>query len=160
MRLLIELSESYQKRPIRFLELWEINDWKIKMYGISYKNDLPSHDLISKAKEIAQQSLPVPAITENRYGAGFVGVHDGKDANFIFVDWWSNENELQHHVYISTKEEPNMFKEYTNTSLIACCWDLKLMSFERDSWVGTVLNHPSGQPSVEEYLQKQLNVDI
>nr|WP_026681738.1 hypothetical protein [Priestia megaterium] len=82
---MIELSESYQKRPIRFLELWEINDWKIKMYGISYKNDLPSHDLISKAKEIAQQSLPVPAITENRYGAGFVGVHDGKDANFIYL---------------------------------------------------------------------------
>jgi len=32
--------------------------------------------------------------TVNNYRVGFVGVHDGRDAAFVFVDFWGNENEL------------------------------------------------------------------
>lgn len=157
---MIQLRETYKKRPIRFLELWQNDGWTMKIYGISYQNDYPNENLVDKAKVLALKTLPVPAITNNRYGVGYIGVHDGAGANFIFIDWWSNENELNHHVYVATDENPYQFEDYTSTGLIACCWDMKVLSFERDSWVQTVLNNPNGIPNLETYLKLQLNEDV
>ncbi|MBO8155823.1 MAG: isochorismatase [Bacillaceae bacterium] len=157
---MIKLREKYKKRPIRFLDLWEHKGWRMKVYGISYGGDLPRKELIPKAKELAAQHLPVPAVTDNRYGVGFIGVHDGEGASFIFIDWWTNENELIHHVYVAPHETPDQFEYFNSKGLIACCWDLKVMCFERDSWVKTILNNPKGSPDIEEYLQQRLNEDV
>ena len=27
---------AYEPRPIRFLDLWHVDDWRIKLYGIAY----------------------------------------------------------------------------------------------------------------------------
>ncbi len=32
----------------------------------------------------------------NDFCLGFIGAHDGRNAAFIFVDFWGNENELFH----------------------------------------------------------------
>ncbi|MBB6452521.1 hypothetical protein HNQ94_000966 [Salirhabdus euzebyi] len=157
---MITLQEKYKKRPIRFLELWEKEGWTMKLYGISYKSEYPRKELISKAKELASKTLPSPAVTDNRYGVGFIGIHDGLGASFIFIDWWSDENELNHHVYVASHEHPDEYEYFTPKGLIACCWDLKVLSFERDSWVKTVLDHPSGIPNVKEYLELQLNENV
>ncbi len=154
---MINLNGKYSTRPIRFLELWNYEDWKMKVYGISSAGDNPRGKLVEKAKEIAMDILPIPAITENRYGVGFVGIHEGEGASFIFVDWWTNENELIHHVYVASHENPADFEYVTPTGLIACCWDLKVLSFERDSWVGQVLNNPKGSPDIDGYLKCRLN---
>ncbi|WP_040978858.1 hypothetical protein [Oceanobacillus jeddahense] len=157
---MINLNGTYKPRPIRFLDLWEYEDWKMKLYGISSAGDYPREELVKKAKEIAMGILPIPAITEERYGVGFVGVHEGEGASFIFVDWWTNENELIHHVYVASHDNPADFEYVTPTGLIACCWDLKVLSFERDAWVSKVLNNSSGHPDLNEYLYCRLNTDI
>ncbi|MCP3027713.1 GNAT family N-acetyltransferase [Halobacillus sp. A5] len=92
---MIKIQSDYHKRPIRFIELWEDGGWSLKVYGISYLSDYPSNKLIDTSKELARDTLPFPAVTNNRYGLGFIGVHEGSGANFIFVDWWSNEIELK-----------------------------------------------------------------
>jgi hypothetical protein len=46
----------------------------------------------------------------------------------------------------------------TPTGLIACTWDLRVLSFEGDAWVEAVLANPSG-PDMEEYLARTLNED-
>ncbi|WP_369899475.1 isochorismatase [Bacillus manliponensis] len=157
---MIQLQETYKKRPIRFLDTWEHEGWLMKIYGVSYENEYPREQLITVAKKLAATILPQPAIFHDRYGVGFIGVHDGKDSSFIFIDWWSNENELNHHVYIASHETPHEFEYYTPKGLIACCWDLKILNFERDAWVQTVLNHPHGTPSLDEYMQLQFNEDV
>lgn len=43
--------------------------------------------------------------------------------------------------------------------LIACVWDLKILSFEREAWLNCVLNNPDG-PSLEKYLATQLNENV
>jgi hypothetical protein len=97
---MLKLTEPYAPRPIRFLGLWENAGWRMKVYGIAYRRSLPRADLIEAAQTIALGCLPQPAITDQRYGVGFIGIHDGRGASFVFIDWFADENELHHHVFI------------------------------------------------------------
>jgi hypothetical protein len=156
---MFKLIEPYNPRPIRFLELWEESGWRMKIYGISYNRDLPRRELIEAAKNAARDRLPQPAITQGRYGAGFLGIHDGRGANFVFVDWWAEENELHHHVYISPSGQPQQLKYTAPADPQACVWDLRVLCFERQAWLDTVLANPSGV-DLEAYLMRRLNEDI
>jgi prepilin-type processing-associated H-X9-DG protein len=153
------LQEPYKPRPIRFLELWQESGWRMKVYGIAYNRDLPRRELVEAAKRVARQRLPQPAITSNRYGAGFLGIHDGRGANFVFVDWWADENELHHHVYISPAGQPTQLRYATEADSKACVWDLHVMNFERQAWLDTVLTNPAGV-DLEAYLAQRLNEEV
>jgi hypothetical protein len=156
---LIELAEPYRPRPVRFLEEWAEGGWRSKVYGIAYGRELPRAALVETAKRIARERLPQPAVGEGRYGVGFLGVHDGRGANFVFVDWWADENELHHHVYTSASDELFRLNYTTPTGLSACVWDLKVQSFERDAWVEEVLTNPNG-PDVEGYMRRRMSADV
>lgn len=154
---MIRLKEPYKKRPIRFLELFQPSGWKLKVYGIAYNRELPRPELLEAAKNLAMEKLP--QISDSIYGVGFLGVHDGRGVNFVFLDWWQDENELHHHVFTSPTEQPSRLKEVTHTGVSACVWDLRVICFERQAWVDQVLNNPEG-PDIEGYLAYQLNEDV
>ncbi|HEY7544851.1 MAG TPA: isochorismatase, partial [Blastocatellia bacterium] len=97
---MIKLQEVHQPRPIRFLDLWEISGFRMKVYGIAYRRNMPRNKFIRAARKIAERRLTESASKTNHYGAGYVGIHDGRTAGLIFVDWWADENELHHHVYV------------------------------------------------------------
>ena len=156
---LIELQEAYRPRPVRFLEEWPHAGWRLKVYGIAYRGEFPRAALVGAAKREARGRLPRPAAGEGRYGVSFLGVHDGRAANFVFVDWWADENELHHHVYTSASEELESLTYATPTGLSACVWDLRVQAFEREAWVEEVLKNPRG-PDLEAYLARRLNEDV
>ncbi|ADE14416.1 isochorismatase family hydrolase [Nitrosococcus halophilus Nc 4] len=142
------IAEAYKTRPIRFLGLWEISGWKLKAYGISYANQIPGQQLIDAAHRVTGERLSASAAKTHHYGVGFVGIHEGKTGNFVFVDWWADENELHHHVYLSPSEQPAALEYMTPTGLTACAWDLFLISHERDAWVNHVLKQAAA-PDLE-----------
>src|SRR3954462_3561971 len=107
----------YAPRPIRSLGDLEHNGWRCKLYGIAHERSAPRDELIDAARAIARDVLPAPAATAHRYGAGFVGVHDGRGSCFVFVDWWADENELHHHVFVSPVATPAQLDERTGTGL-------------------------------------------
>jgi len=154
----IDLQEAYDARPIRFLELWRELGWALKVYGIAYRSERPREELVEASKEIARRRLANSTNSDNHYGVGFLGVHDGRGANFVYLDYWADENELHYHVYVSPSEEPASLEYVTPTGLIACTWDLRVLSFERNAWVECVLANPSG-PDIDEYLARTLNDD-
>lgn len=78
-----------------------------------------------------QRALAQLLVGQNHYGVGFVGVHDGRGAIFIFIDFWTAENELRHHVYIASKDQPTPLEYKTPSGLMACVWDLAVIGFER-----------------------------
>lgn len=131
----------------------------MKLYGIAYRRETPRPELIEAARQTARERLPRPATTESRYGAGFLGIHDGRGANFVFIDWWQEENELVHHVFVSPADKPEMLEYKTPTGLIACVWDLRVLGFERQAWLDEVLTNPDG-PDIEGYLARRLNEDV
>ncbi len=156
---MIDLKESYQPRPIRFLELWQEADWRIKVYGIAYQRALPRPELVEAARRIVQRDLPLHTKDKRHYHCAFLGIHDGRGENFVFFDFWADENELHHHVYVSPSQQPAAFRYTTPTGLIACVWDLRVMCFERQAWLEAVLANPAGADT-EAYLARRLNEDV
>ena len=156
---MLELHGPYQPRPIRFLELWQESGWRLKVYGIAYQRPLPRPELIEAAKAVARPHLLQATAIQRGYGVGFLGVHDGRGANFVFLDYWADENELHHHVYISPTHQPARLEYATPGGLIACVWDLRVLCFERQAWLQSVLANPSG-PDIEQYLESRLNEDV
>ncbi|MGH9944213.1 MAG: isochorismatase [Pyrinomonadaceae bacterium] len=151
------LREPYEPRPIRYLEEWRgVEGWRLKVYGIAYRRESPRAELVEAAKRLARERLPQPGMTESRYGVGFVGVHDGRGANFVFVDWWADENELHHHVYAGPSGELENLEYITPTGLSACVWDLRVQAHERDAWLEAVLTNPGG-PDIEAYMARRLS---
>jgi hypothetical protein len=156
---MLKLREPYEPRAIRFLEEWQDTGWRIKVYGIAYRRPAPREKLVETAKQIAWQCLPFPPDEDGRYGVGFIGVHDGRGANFIFVDWWADENELHHRVFAAPSHELTDLPEITATGLSVCVWDLRVQCFEREAWLETVLRNPN-ESSLEDYLHRRLNEDV
>ncbi|HYO64360.1 MAG TPA: hypothetical protein VER08_12065 [Pyrinomonadaceae bacterium] len=152
------LTEPYRERPIRFLEEWRHEGWRMKVYGIAYGRERPRAELVETAKRLARVHLPRPADSGGRYGVGFVGAHDGRSANFVFIDWWADENELHHHVYAAQGDELESLRYVTPTGLSACVWDLRVQAHEREAWLEEVLRNPRG-PDLEAYLARRLNED-
>ena len=150
------VTSPCEPRPIRFLELWQPAGWQIKLYGIAYGRPAPRGELIEAGKKMAQAILVTMAKKTKHYSVGFLGVHDGRTENFVFVDWWADENELHHHVFISPTDEPAELLDMTATGPMACVWDLRVIGFERDAWLSAVLRNPRG-PDLDAYLNQRLN---
>jgi hypothetical protein len=82
----VKLQEPYGARPIRFIELWHEGNWRLKVYGIAYQRPLPTPRLLEVAKGVARLHL-LAANGGEHYSVGCLGVHDGRGANFVFVDY-------------------------------------------------------------------------
>lgn len=146
---------AYAARTVRFLGLWEHGGWRMKVYGISLGPAPPANRLVASAMDAARTVLGQPAVTSTRYGIGYIGIHEGRGENLVFVDWWGNENEIFHHVFISSPEAPDRLQNVTDGSRIACVWDLAVIEFERRAWIQSVLARPEA-PGFEEYLRIRL----
>lgn len=147
---------SYQPRPVSFLELWQPSNWQMKVYGIAYGPPRPEQPLVTIAKSLAE---PLLESAREHYGVGFMGIHQGKTAHFIFVDWWARENELNHHVFTSTLERPKQFSDETAGGVMACVWDLAVIQFERAAWIDTVLK-TGGREGFGAYLSRRLEGEV
>ena len=148
-------QHPYQPRRITFLELWETCGWRLKTYGIAPRDAVPGGELIDAARTAARARLPVPARTPTRYGVGFMGIHEGRGSNLVFLDWWADENELRHHVFVSYPPASLALTEVTSTGLLGCVWDMTVLAFEREAWVDAALKS-DGPPDLERYLARRL----
>jgi hypothetical protein len=155
----MRLAEPYATRPVRCLEVAEFDGWRIKIYGIAHAGGVPEQALVDAAVDAVRRRLPTPANTDNRYGVGFLGVHQGRGSNFVFLDWWEEENELHHHVWFSSRAEPTALRDEQPHDPIACAWDIGVLAHERTAWVTHVLANPGG-PDLDAYLGDQLNAKL
>lgn len=151
----VVLAEPYATRAVVSLPLWRVDGWRVKTYGIAYRGNTPRPALVDAARAVAADALPRPATAQGRYGVGFLGVRDRRDACFVYLDWWADENELHHHTFLAPSDEPGALAPCTGTGFTACVWDLALICHERQAWVDTVLDNPAG-PDLDAYLHRVL----
>lgn len=152
----MNISEPYKDRVIRHIGLWTYDNWQMKVYTITLNDETIKPSIVTAARQVAASVLIDHSTTSDDYGVGFIGIHHGKDANFVFVDWWANENELHHNVFISDKKNPDHLTPQTSSGAIACVWDLQLIGFERDAWVSHILCKPM-EPDIQSYIDTTLN---
>lgn len=126
----------------------------MKLYGIAWQRELPRPELLEAAKRVAADLLANE--TANNYKVGFIGAHDGQNACFVFVDFWGNENELFHRVFLSRESQSLLPGKSSDSSV--CVWDLHLQNFEREAWIEHVLRKPAA-PDFDAYLAEQLHED-
>ena len=156
------LKEPYQPRTIRALELLEARGWRIKVYSILHASKARDDALIEAAKGAALELLPQPAVTLDRYGVGFVNVHQGKSYDFVTVAWWAYETELC-QITLTRPSSASYRLEPLTTSdsaeLSSDVWDVRLLAFERDAWLETVLTREGG-PDLKGYLERRLTEEV
>lgn len=128
----------------------------MKLYGIAWQQELPRPELLEAAKRVAADILGNE--TANNYKVGFIGAHDGRNACFVFVDFWGNENELFHRVYLSRLNEPQSLMVAKSLDSSVCVWDLHLQNFEREAWIKHILRKPTA-PDFDAYLAEHLHED-
>lgn len=163
-------ANPYHARHVRFLRLAELNDWRVKVYGISAHGERPDPAAISAAEQLARELLPAPAIwaaapgagaavSEDRYGVAILIVHKGREGTFLLLNWWAGENMLQHRVYLAPPGQPHEFSDITPTGVLACVWELAVLAFECNAWIETVLADPAA-PNLDAYLARRMSADI
>lgn len=102
----ITLIGEHADRPTAFVERYDRGGWRMKIYGVAYERQAVRPELIEAARDLAGQHLPQPPHGQGRYGVGFIVVHDGRGGNWILLDWWANDNELNQHLFHSSDEAP------------------------------------------------------
>ncbi|MEZ4629706.1 MAG: hypothetical protein R2880_03145 [Deinococcales bacterium] len=149
------MIEAYKPRLIRFLELWQAEGWQMKVYGITYEGKSIDEALVQAAKQTALEVLPQPARNLNRYGLGFIGIHQGRSYDFVTVAYWNYSTELKQLSLMRASSRGTTLESVDEQELSSDVWDLYLLAFERQAWVSHMLQ--SSQASPEGYLSTQLN---
>ncbi len=148
--------DPYVIRPIKFIDQVSSEGWRIKIYGISATSLPLPKDVVSEGIKTVLSNLPQPALTEQRYGVGFLIIHQGTMRNWYLLDWWEKEDIIHHKLFSSPLDEPSSISTESDKSLIACVHELRVISFESEAWIKTVLCRDN-KPSFESYLKLRLN---
>jgi len=142
--------DPYTAREVRFHKEASFEGWRLKVYGISTGKEPVSDDLVEIGLNAVLPKLPLPALSENCYGVGFLIIHRGALRNWFSLDWWEYEDILFHSLYSSPLEAPNAISK-EESAAIACVHELKIIGFESEAWIKSVLSN-NGGPDFENYL--------
>ena len=147
---------AYKKRKVQFINQATHNDWRIKVYGISVSSKPLAEELVCNALNILLPNLPEAAITDQRYGVGFLIIHQGTMRNWFLLDWWETEDIMHHLLFSSPLDAPDSITAEPDTSLIACVHELQVINFESEAWIKTMLS--AKNPSdLNAYLGLQIS---
>jgi hypothetical protein len=148
--------EPYQSRTISFTDLYTSQGWKLKIYTILHPDKTLNTQLLEAAKQTALSFLP-DSSEPGHYNVGFISVHQGKSYDFVTVGYWTYSTELKHQSYMRASSATSTLAPIT-TELSSDVWDLRLLAFERDAWVNTVLNVSAA--NTDNYLNERLNESV
>jgi hypothetical protein len=155
----ITRAGAHRPRAVSFLKTHEAAGWRLKFYGIADEDERPRPDLIRVAEALVPSVLPSPAVHGgssddphdiDRYGVGFVTLHDATDYSFAVFAWWAAENEVHQRIFSSLPTSLGEMRPHPTPS-IGCVWELAVTDFERRAWLSHVLANTDG-PDIEAYL--------
>jgi hypothetical protein len=97
-------------------------------------------------------------MSEDRYGVGFLIIHQGTMRNWFLLDWWEYEDILFHRLFSSPLSSPDTITPEEDSSVAACVHELRVINFESEAWIKTVLSNDS-EPDFDEYLKLRFDSD-
>jgi hypothetical protein len=152
--------EIYKTRKIRFREIIEINNWKIKVYTISKIGEFDHPNFYQNVLT----ELPEWLKMENNFDAsndkiGFLILHAGTEGIFSLINWWVGKNMLNTNIFLTNPEKPNEFSKISGDGLAPCIWELEIINHERISWTNNILKNET-KPLFKNYLNDVINMEI
>jgi hypothetical protein len=137
----------FRPRPLAFLGIEPASGFRLKMYSIRYDDSPFDRSHFRAGWELALASLPQPAVGDGRPGVGFAILHRGRTGDYLILSWWDRENELPTRVFL---REAEVWRPASGGESF-CVWDLRVLGWEREAYVGTVL--AGRADGVEAYLK-------
>ena len=143
-------------RRARPLGLLEIDDWRVKLHGLSAA---PHGELEPAAQEgahkAAVEALPRPGTGGGRYGVGFVIAHRSLDAYSYVVGWWSYSCLLSTAAYSARFSAPADIAR-SPARQAGCVYELAVIDHERRAFTRTMLRAGT-DADVDGYLNAVLS---
>jgi hypothetical protein len=131
--------KKFKSRPIRFIKLYSEKDWHIKIYSISDTKEFVHEAYINNALPNLPEWLALSNYTNyQNYKVATLIFHECKEGCFAILNWWVDDNMLQHYVYVC----PDINSEYTvfsSNGIVTCVWELQVLWHERNAWIKHVL---------------------
>ena len=141
----------YHPRRVWPLGLLRIDDWRVKLHGLSAAPDgEPDPAAQEGARKAAVEALPRPGIGGGRYGVGFVIAHRTPNDYSYVVGWWSYGCLLSTAAYSARFSDPADIARCPARQA-GCVWELAVIDHERRAWTRTMLGTKS-EGDVEGYL--------
>lgn len=130
--------------------------WTAKVYAViseAWKEqDLPTREQIAAAVSEAMAGLQ----GELDHELGFAIFHLANDGQYLLLTRFSNANNLRHIVSSVTVTEGALkLARLSDPMTIACVWELRLMMFEADAWIETVLREGLTTATAQQYLARR-----
>ena len=145
----------YTPRRVRPLGLLQIDDWRVKVHGLSATPGELEDAAREGARKAAVEALPRPGIGGGRYGVGFVIAHRSTNAYSYVVGWWSYGCLLSTAAYSARFSEPAEIARCPARQA-GCVWELGVIDHERRAWTRTMLGS-NADGDVEGYLEAVLS---
>jgi len=141
---------KYKKRELSVFSDLKVNGWNIKVYGINLVNQ-PNENIL----EYLLNELPLPALTEFRYGMGFLIIHKGVVGNWFLLNWWGYEDIVHQKLFKSPVENFSAIEPVEDNSILACVHELDIYCFESEAWKKHVLSRED--PYFQDYLDAKFH---
>lgn len=136
----------YRPRALACLGVEGTVGYRLKTYAIRHDESPFDRERFQDGWDLAIRQLPSPAITEGRPGLGFAILHQGRTGDYLILCWWDRENELPTRVFI---RDDGGWRPATSSESF-CVWDLRVLWWEREAYVASVLAGREG--GAEAYL--------
>ena len=72
--------------------------------------------------------------------------------NWFILDWWGDQDILHHLLFSSPLDKPSAITAEPDKSLIACVHELRIINFESQAWIETVLCE-GAEPGFDSYMK-------
>ena len=148
--------DQYIARPVEFIDQMNSEGWRIKVYGISAKSLPLPEGIVADASKNLLSHLPQPAVTEQRYGVGFLIIHQGTMRYWFLLDWREKEDITHHQLFSPPLDKPSAIPAEADKSLIACVHGLRIITFDSEAWIKIMLGCDYN-PEFEKYLVLRFN---
>lgn len=150
---------TYTPRFIRFLERYKFEAWNLKVYGISITDEGIKKEDLEQAKDKLKEWFEKRSETNlATYQHATLIIHQGREGVFAILNWWIDENMMQHYVYLKEPDQTD-FYPFSDKGIVTCVWEMAVLWHERNAWVKHVLMK-NENPDFEAYVLDQLNTEI
>ena len=148
---------QYFPRWVEAGKLIALNGHRLKSYAM-YLSQEAAKEVLSDSdlQNLLKKCLP-PSTDPLDHGIGFVLVHYARDGNYLLVSRWYGGNMLKHELFVLSHAAQGWQAEpLVSTKIVACVWELQVITFERQAWVSTAMTKGGTEDSFQSYFKMVL----
>jgi hypothetical protein len=141
----------FEARSITPLAPVTLAGYRLKVYAVACHGRPFDHGRFEPALGQLARQLPVPIRDADCPGVGFLILHQGLTADYAVLAWWDQQNELPLRVHVN--DSAGWRRANAHESI--CVFDLEILWFERNLWIGTALSGGPLDRALAAYLAQQ-----